>query len=149
VTSERRVLWILWAAMLAWLAVALALPLRLPLPDPWNAGEAAVAIFVLSILALVAGVGSFAIRESLALRDLRSGALDPGTPAGFAQLRRALLVLWALCDAIGILGFLAAFGSASPRVALPYTAGAALLLLLHAPRAWLFERAPGLSSAGT
>jgi hypothetical protein len=150
VTQQRLTLWIVWAALFAALALVLALPLWIaPRPEPWNASQVAVANFVLSILALVGGIGSFAIREALALRDLRSGELDPTTPSGFAQLRRALFVLWTLCLGIGMLGFVPAHGAAQPSLALPYLAGAALLFFLHAPRAGLFERTPQNAPAGS
>ena len=64
-------LWLVWAVLVSSLAAWLALPRFVaPRPDPWNAAETAVAGFVLAILALVAGVWTFALRESL-LRDTR------------------------------------------------------------------------------
>ena len=97
-----------------------------------------VAGFVLALLSLIAGVGTFTLRESLALREIRSGALDPSTPAGFARVRGMLVVLWTLCLVIGLLGCGLAYGAASPRAAWPYVLAAAVLLVLHAPRRWLF-----------
>ena len=93
---------------------------------------------MLALLALVAGVGTFTLRESLALREIRSGALDPNTPAGFARVRGMLIVLWTLCLVIGLLGCVLAYGADSPRASWPYVFAAAVLLVLHAPRRWLF-----------
>jgi hypothetical protein len=145
VTGSRRALWLLWAVFLALLALELAIPRLVPArPDPWHAGQTAVAGFVLSILALVAGVGTFALRESLVLRQLRLGSLDPRTRAGSVRVGTMLLALWTLCLLIGLLGGVIAYGAASPRAAWPYVAAAAVLLVLHAPRDWLFTTRAGL-----
>jgi len=138
-TGSRRALWVLWAAFAALLGLELAfayfVPSRL---HPWYDAQASVAGFVLALLSLVAGVGTFTLRESLALREIRQGALDPSTPAGLARVRGMLLVLWTLCLVIGLLGCGLAYGAASPRAALPYVVAAAVLLVLHAPRHWIF-----------
>jgi len=142
-SGSRRSLWVLWAAFAASLGLELAfayfVPSRL---HPWYDAQASVAGFVLALLSLVAGVGTFTLRESLALRDIRLGALDPSAPAGLSRVRSMLLVLWTLCLAIGLLGCALAWGAASPRSATPYVFAAAVLLVLHAPRRWLFASAP-------
>lgn len=138
-TGSRGVLWVLWAACLALVGAALALPAWLPSrPTPWYEAQTAVAGFVLTLLALLAGVGTFTLREALVARDVRRGTLDPGTPEGFARVRAMLLVLWLLCCLIALLGCGLAWGAASPRVAWPYGAAAAGLLLWHAPRSAVF-----------
>jgi hypothetical protein len=83
-------------------------------------------------------VGTFSLRESWALRDIRAGTLDPCTPVGFARLRRLLLALWTLCISIGLLGGVLAYGAALPSAAWPYALASGALLVLHAPRDWLF-----------
>lgn len=140
--GSRSALWTLWAVIVALLAldaVAIAgvLPTR---ADVWYEAEASVAQLVLGLLALVAGVGSFALRETLVLRDLRSGALDPNTESGFRRVRRMLFALWSLSLVIAALGNVLAWGSAKPLAALPFLIGAAVLLAVHAPRGWLFKR---------
>jgi hypothetical protein len=147
VIGSRRTLWLLWAGFLGLLALGLAaswLPAR---ADPWHQAQTAVAGFVLAILALVAGVGTFALRESLVLRRVRVGTLDPSTPTGAARVGAMLLALWSICLLIGLFGFGIAYGAASPRAAWPYVAGAASLLVLHAPRDWLFAGERGGPSA--
>jgi hypothetical protein len=150
-TNSRGALWGLWAACALLLALVLALPGLLPSrPQPWYAAQTSVAGFVVTLFALLAGVGSFTLRESLVGRDMRSGALDPTTPAGFARVRAMLLVLWSLCLLIAVLGAGLAWGADSPRAGWPYALAAAGLLVLHAPRGWLFRRslpAPGATGA--
>jgi hypothetical protein len=83
-TDSRHTLWAGWATFGALLAFELALPRLIPgRPDPWYDAQQAVAGFVLAQLSLIAAVGTFSLRESFVLRDLRVGTLDPRTPAGF------------------------------------------------------------------
>jgi len=139
VPGSRRTLWILWAGFLALLVLDLGMPqLVTPRSDPWVAAQTAVAGFVFALFSVAAGVGTFALREDLLLSGLRTGALDPRTPAGFAQVRRTLFALWTLCLLIGIFGGVIAYGSATATAAVPYVVAAAVLLAIHAPRDWLF-----------
>jgi hypothetical protein len=132
-------LWLPWAALFATLAAWLALPWWAPAyPEPWNAAETAVAGFVLAILALVAGLGTFALRESLVQRE--PGGLDPATPEGFALARARLIELWLLCAVIGVLGAIMIRHSGRTAAGLPYLLGAAALFVLHAPTPRLFRR---------
>lgn len=134
--------WAAWAAFVASLGLWLVLPsLAPPVRDPWNAAEVAVAGFVLAIFALVGAIGSFALREWLVLGDVRAGRSDLHSEAGIARVRARLAALWALCSAIGALGAILIHGSGRPAAGLPYLAGAALLLVLHAPTAGFFRRA--------
>ena len=137
----RTSLWVLWGILLSFLALDVALARMLPPPAiPWYDAQTAVVGFLLALASLAAAVGSFALRESLALRNLRSGALDPASAAGFGRLRFMLFVLWGLADLVGAFGVIMAWGSGDPRLVWPYVTGAAALFVLHAPRSWLFER---------
>jgi len=137
----RTSLWILWTVLLSFLALDVALARMLPpRAIPWYDAQTAVVGFVLTLASLAAAVGSFALRESLALRDLRSGAIDPASAAGFGRLRSMLLVLWGLADLVGAFGLIVAWGSGDPRLVWPYVIGAGALFVVHAPRTWLFER---------
>ena len=139
-SAPRWALWILWAVFAALLALELRIAHVLPpRPHPWYDAQAAVAGFVLALLSVLAAVGTFTLRETLAMREIRRGELDPNTEAGFARVRGMLIALWTLCLVIGGLGGLLAWGAASTRAAWPYFLGAAALLVLHAPRRWLFS----------
>jgi len=108
-----------------------------------GAGRRSAAVVPLAkrIFALAATVGTFAIRESLARRNLRSGAIDLATEGGRSRLRTAFLGAWALCDGIGALGLGLALASGDARVVTPYVLGAAVLFVLHRPTAWLLDSA--------
>jgi len=133
--ASRRSLWIVWAALLVSVAIYVLIPQIVPPSTriPWHAGKTAVAGFVGGIFALALAVGTFAIRETLALRHLRSGAIDPATPEGFARLRTVLVIMWALCDGIALVGLVIALLAGSPGLVVPYAIGAAVLLFLHRP----------------
>lgn len=138
-SAPRWALWILWAVFAALLALELRIAYVLPArPHPWYEAQVAVAGFVLALLSVLAAVGTFTLRETLAMRQIRRGELDPNTEAGFARVRSMLVLLWTLCLVIGLLGCGLAFGANSPRAAWPYVFAAAVLLVLHAPRRWLF-----------
>jgi len=111
-----------------------------PRAHVWYEAQVAVVRFVLALLSLAAGVGSFALREALVMRALRAGRLDPSTPQGFARVRTALILLWALCELVAVFGLVLSLGSGVPSLGWPFTLGAAALLLVHAPRARWFER---------
>jgi hypothetical protein len=149
VPSWRPFAWVLWGAVLGLLALELVVPRWLPIrAQPWDAAQTAVARFVLAIFSLVAAVGTFTLRETFALGPIRGGSLDPSTPAGFARVLTTLLLLWLLCLLIGLFGSLLAYASASPARAWPYVAGAAVLLVVHAPRARLLRSSPAATGAG-
>jgi hypothetical protein len=141
--GSRTSLWVLWTLFVATLALELGLAYRVSgRPDPWHTGQTAVAGFVLALMAVALGVWTFALRESLALRDVRAGRLDLSAPEGFARMRQVLLVLWLLCLLVGLLGSGLSWGSASPTSSWPYIAGAAALLVLHAPRTRMLTGPP-------
>lgn len=141
--SRAWTLWLSWAVLLASLALWLALPRLAPWPDPWNAAETAVAGFVTAILALVAALGTFALREALVERDLAGGRLDPTTAEGFATVRTRLIELWLLCAAIGALGGLMSRHAEHAAAGWPYLVGAAALFVIHAPTPRFFRRVCG------
>lgn len=137
----RASLWLIWAALAGTLALWPALPAWIGhRADPWYAAQSAVAGFVMALLALAAGLGSFALREALVLRDARERRFDPTTEAGRSALRLRLAALWALCALVGVLGGIMIWGSDRVGLGLPYLAGAAALFVLHAPWPRLLDR---------
>lgn len=141
--NERRILWIIWAALFASLAVYAVIPRFVPpRAEAWHAGQTAVASFVTAIFALAAAVGTFAIRESYVRRPHRSGELDLASESGRSRVRTAFVLAWALCDGIGVLGLGLALASGDRSHAVPYLLGAAALFALHRPTSWI-EAVPG------
>jgi len=119
--------------MLAALVLAAAFPFLVGPEDPsWPDARIDVFTFAITLLAMVAGVGSLALRETL-VRAVASGTLDPRSPDGADRVRVDLFRAWALCVAVGLLGAFVAYASARPSRVWPYALGAGALLLFHAP----------------
>lgn len=136
--AQRRRLWLLWLGMLALLAASAATPFFFgPTSAPYSDAGIEVLGFVLTLLAMTAGVGSLAVHESL-LRAVWGGGLDPGSSQGAVRLLRSLLGAWALCLIVGDMGLILAWAAARPMSAWPYVLAATALLAFHAPRAVVF-----------
>lgn len=135
--AQRRRLWLLWLGMLALLAGSAATPFFVgPMSAAYSDAGIEVLGFVLTLLAMTAGVGSLAVHESL-LRAVWAGA-DPGSSRGAVRLLRSLLGAWALCLIVGDMGLILAWAAARPISAWPYVLAATALLAFHAPRAVVF-----------
>ena len=135
--QQRHSLWLTWAAMALLVGAVGALPYLI---QPEIALESKTRVdvfgFATALLAMAAAVGSLASRETLR-RNLASGSPDLRSQRGLVFVRRALLGIWVLCNVVGFLGFLLATLAADPALARPYALGAAVLIVLHAPRASL------------
>lgn len=62
-----------------------------------------------------------------------------GVPVGadaWARLRSGCVVTWALSEAVALIGLTLALIARRPLDAVPFAAGAALLLYLHRPASW-------------
>ena len=126
-------LWLPWSAMLAALVASAALPAFVGPDAPWwPDARIDVFTFAITLLAMVAGVGSLALRETL-VRAVAGGTLDARSADGAARVRSVLLRAWALCVAVGLLGAFVAYASAQPGRVWPYALGAGALLLFHGP----------------
>jgi len=142
VANSRAALWLVWFLFAAILAIEVAVPyVAAPRPDAWHPAQTALAGFVVAIFSLAAAEGTFALRESLVVRDAPSTALGVRSLAGTGHVRIArFATLWALCTLIGFFGALIAYGAASPAASTPYAVAAAVLLAIHAPRPRLLAR---------
>lgn len=90
------------------------------------------------ILSAVFAIASFVWRQQVA--DLRRTRRRISTTSGFARLRMACLVTWALSDAVAMLGLLlGAFTSQFADYAPLVTVGIALLFV-HRPATWPIDR---------
>ena len=127
--------------MLVALAASASIPFFAGPKDPWwPDARTTVLAFALTILAMVAGVGSLAVRETL-VRSIASGSLDPRSPRGATQVGTFLFRAWGLCIVVALFGVAVAWVSAKPLRAWPYAAGALALLFFHAPRRGALDRA--------
>lgn len=144
-SSDRSLLWLAWLALAAALPAVAVLPRVLPLrADPWSEAQTAVAGFVLLIFALVSGVATFALRESLVLREEESGTFGHGG-GGDMWARTRLVALWLLCALVAGYGGLLAYYAGRPASAWPYLVGSAALFAIHAPRPAFLARVHALA----
>lgn len=138
--TGKSALWLVWLCMLAAIAASAAFPfLAGPERPIWPDARASVLTFCLTLIAMVAGIGSLAVRETL-VRGIASGTLDPQSVDGASSVRSGLLRAWVLCVVVALLGFSVAWVAAEPARVWPYDVGAAALLLFHAPRRSVLER---------
>ena len=144
---KQPILWILWGSMLASLAVYAALPALLP--EVENAPAPSLVV-VGALLAASVGVGaiSVALRHVLLVRPARSGRLDISRPEGSARWLQISIALWALSESVGIAGLVLFLLYRQPGLLYPFLAGAALLLVVHAPRAASLLSARDLAQPG-
>jgi hypothetical protein len=87
------------------------------------------------IFALVAGVNvatTFALRYLL-FRPFRNGGVSLDTVAGQALFMAGNIVIFALSESIGVLGFVNGLGVPGTDAWLPFIGGSIILLLIHIP----------------
>jgi len=144
---QQGILWAVWAVFAALFALGVWSPFFFgPVSAPYSDAAVQVLGFVLALLAMTAGVGSMASRESL-LKAIWAGRIDPGSTGGLARMLRTLLGTWALCLFVGAMGVVMAFASAKPVSQWPYGLAGATLLAFHSPRARRFRGARFAPSA--
>jgi len=131
ISVRLRLAWVLALALV--LASAVVPAVAGPTEPRWTHDRTVVFTFALTLIAMVSGIGSLALRETL-VRTLAQGGVDPGTPQGAGYAAAMLLRAWALCGAVGLLGAFVAWVAAAPAFALPFAAGATALLVFEAPR---------------
>jgi len=109
-------------------------------------GDRALVLGVLGGAAAIAAIASFVVRARVMPARRRGGAPAPisleqltAAPAAgaVARLRSALVVGWALCEGVALLGLVAAFWFRDAALYAPFGAGTLGLLLAQAPRPYL------------
>lgn len=118
---------IIWASLIMGQLVFVFL---LTTSEPTKPGESMADIF-----ALVAGVNAattFALRYFL-FRPFRKGSVSLDTVAGQALFMTGNVVIFALSESIGVLGFVNGLGVPGKYAWLPFIGCSILLLLIHIP----------------
>ncbi len=139
--SVRSMLWIVWGAMFASLAAYAVLPLLLP-----GSGEAdpilPLVTALLGALAAANALASVVLRALALVRPLRCRRLELGTPEGVQRFFTISLLNWALSESVALFGVVLFVFSRDPGLLHPFLAGAALLMLWHAPHLGAFAPRP-------
>jgi hypothetical protein len=131
-TNAATTRWILWAALLAAVAIHAALPLLLPLePTPAHLGPLRV---LFPGLALAAAAGGVALHRVGLVRPIARGALDPASPDAAPRVTAVFVVAWALAEVPAILGLVLAVLTGQPTAGWGLALLSVASLVLLAPR---------------
>ena len=123
--AQRRQLGVIWAAMLAAVAVYGAVAVFLPSAN----GGGMDAEFVRTALSALA-VGSGLAAVLVWRRSLAAGG---GAPIERSALQSSAIIVWALCESVAVFGLVTVVLTGDAREFVPFGAAAAALLLLHRP----------------
>ena len=122
---------VVWRALLGSLALYAALPWFL---RPGGGLESAGALLLgLTAVAALTGLGTFVLRELLLTRPIRSGALRVNTAEGMGRLTQISVVLWALCESVGLYGLVLYQVSGEARYLYLFLMASAGLFFAHRP----------------
>lgn len=123
-----------WRALLGSLVLYAALPWFLR-PEP-RLESAAAMLLGLTAISAVTGVATFAVRELLLNRPIRSGELRVDTDAGRSRLMQLCIVLWGLCESVGVCGIVLYMLSGEARYLYLFLMASAGLFFAHRPGRW-------------
>lgn len=125
---------IIWRALLGSLGLYAALPWFLRSGAREESVDALLLILI--AVAVVTGVATFAVRELLLVRPIRSGALRVDTDTGLARVTQISVVLWALCESVGLYGLVLYQLSGEPRYLYLFLMASAGLFFAHRLGRW-------------
>jgi hypothetical protein len=144
--EQSRLLQIVWIAFLAavivytpipWLIIAEGADSAAPPPPGVRSG--------LYFAALGAAVSSFLAKRwwtNSLLAAVHSPSGARGSDDAWARLRIGCVITWALSEAVALIGLTLSIIARRPLDAIPFAAGAALLLCLHRPASWPLQALP-------
>ncbi|HET7453619.1 MAG TPA: hypothetical protein VFL12_12805 [Thermoanaerobaculia bacterium] len=141
--ARDRTLFAVWGAMVASILVYAAVAawaLRGSAPSPSRSG---VDLW-LDVEAAGTAWAAIVLWKTRRSDLLRSGALDPATPAGRSALRRVSIVCWALVESIAIFGLVLVFLRRTPIPGAVFLGAALAIELSLFPRAPARPGAPGV-----
>jgi uncharacterized membrane protein YhaH (DUF805 family) len=127
--------WAIWAAMAVSLLVYLAIPLFLPAPPmAYETTDFGVLFTALGVVAVLTSVASLLLRRAVVIQPLQRGTLDPDSATGAQRLTQALVLTWALSEAVAIYGLVLYLLTRQVQLMVPFIMMSACLLVVHAPR---------------
>ena len=127
--QRQRQVELIWGAMLSTVPIyGVVCAVAVGTADAGAEADAALLRYALSTIAVVlGGLSAWWRRHFLATEPA------PPAPLSFAQMQSHGVVVWALSEAVGICGVVAAVVLHEAREYIPFGAAAAALLLLHRP----------------
>ncbi len=134
---QQRQLQNVWSAMLvAVVLYGVVGTILLNVTGPADAPGAETARTVLSVAAIVVGLGSVWWRR----RFLGDESAASAAPIPFVRLQTHALIVWALADAVGVFGLVVAVLARDGWEFVPFGAAAIALFLLHRPAKLPWDR---------
>jgi F0F1-type ATP synthase membrane subunit c/vacuolar-type H+-ATPase subunit K len=128
-----RTLRVLWTGFLT-SVVVLALVAGF-LGSEGDASLPETAPFLFAAVAVAAAALSFVLRRALLIDPMRRGDIDLSKPEGLARFQSGHVVIWALCESVGLLGLVLYFLTGDGAWSGALFAVALALIWIHAPRA--------------
>ena len=130
--STTRLLW--WALVISLLVYVLMAHIA-PLPASPTPALISTLLPILTFISLGTAVGTVFYRRHALVRPIRSGELDPTTPAGMQQAFTPFIVNLVLSESVGIYGLVLAFLSGQPLYSVWFAIPALVLMYVHRPTA--------------
>jgi hypothetical protein len=128
--SAMKMMWIIWAALLAALAGYAALCLLAAV----NAIPNLIMIRVLSIVAAAEVIAIFVLRRAMLMPAAALLMAQPENPSLLARWKGANIATWALCSCLGLYGVVLRFLGSTFTQAAPFLISSFVLLLFYYPR---------------
>ena len=90
--------------------------------------------YLLAAVALGAAALTFVLRRALLIEPMRRGDIDLSKPEGLARFQNAHLVIWALCESVGLIALVLYFLTGDGAWSGALFAVSLVLLWTHGPR---------------
>jgi hypothetical protein len=94
-----------------------------------------IARYLFAAVALASAALTFVLRRALLIDPMRRGDIDLSKPEGLSRFQSAHVVIWALCESVGLLGLVLYFLTGDGAWSGALFAVALALLWTHGPRA--------------
>ena len=138
--QHRLTLWVVWSSLQMSLAIYAVIALLGVGGSPSDPDTTRLMALALGLIAVPTAAATFVLRRVLLTRPIAEGRVDPASESGMQRVQTANILIWALCEAIGIWGLVLWFLSSRWELLLPFLAAGSLLLALHAPRSSYLDR---------
>lgn len=148
-----RVLRVIWisqlVAILMFAAVAAVVTSAPATPATSDTGTLHTALTAFAAILAVASLWWRKTRGGRAAAGVRGDSPREALEKAFSETQTHCVIVWALCEGVGIVGLVLALLSGDAIEGVPFFAAAALLMVAHRPSRWRLEPFAGhIAAAG-